>query len=118
MIATSDLEAIARSRLKEAKALLKSRHYDGAAYLCGYAIEVALKANEFFEKIKRIGSEIDAEVGGVVLFGVFKPAETPRWDVIISADWVDESEEIEGTLPLSILRPPVPLSIKPAPMRS
>jgi hypothetical protein len=46
--------------------------------------------NEFFEKIKSVGSEIDAEVGGVVLFGVFKPAETPRWDVIVSADWVDE----------------------------
>jgi hypothetical protein len=47
--------------------------------------------NEFFEKIKSIGSEIDAEVGGVALFGVFKPAETPqRWDVIVSADWVGE----------------------------
>ena len=43
MIARSDLEAIARSRLREAKALFKSRHYDGAAYLCGYAIELALK---------------------------------------------------------------------------
>src|SRR5947209_2028228 len=28
----------------EAKALFKSRHYDGAAYLCGYAVEIALKA--------------------------------------------------------------------------
>jgi hypothetical protein len=44
MIARSDLEAIARSRLREAKVLFKSRHYDGAAYLCGYAIELALKA--------------------------------------------------------------------------
>ena len=46
--------------------------------------------NELFEKIKSIGNEIDAEVGGVVLFGVFKRAETPGWDVIISADWVGE----------------------------
>jgi len=47
--------------------------------------------NEFFEKIKSIGKEIDTEVGGVVLFGVFKPAVAPqRWDVIVSADWVDE----------------------------
>jgi len=44
MIARSDLEAIARSRLREAKALFQSRHYDGAAYLCGYALELALKA--------------------------------------------------------------------------
>ena len=47
--------------------------------------------NEFFEKIKSIGKEIDTEVGGVVLFGVFKPADAPqRWDVIVSADWVGE----------------------------
>jgi hypothetical protein len=47
--------------------------------------------NQFFEKIKSIGNEIDTEVGGVVLFGVFKPAETPGWDVIVSADWVGEN---------------------------
>src|SRR2546425_1730576 len=47
--------------------------------------------NEFFEKIKGIGKEIDTEVGGVVLFGVFKPADAPQlWDVIVSADWVGE----------------------------
>ena len=34
--------------------------------------------NEFFEKIKSIGKEIDTEVGGVVLFGVFKPAVAPQ----------------------------------------
>jgi hypothetical protein len=44
MIARHDLAVIARSRLREAKALFKSRHYDGAAYLCGYAVEMALKA--------------------------------------------------------------------------
>src|SRR4051812_405717 len=43
MITRSDLAAIARSRVREAKTLFKSRHYDGAAYLCGYAIELALK---------------------------------------------------------------------------
>ena len=46
--------------------------------------------NEFFEKLKCVGREIEAEVGGVVLFGAFKPAERPRWDVVISADWVGE----------------------------
>src|SRR6266852_7070337 len=47
--------------------------------------------NAFFEKIKSIGREIEAEVGGVVLFGVFKPADAPQlWDVIVSADWVAE----------------------------
>jgi hypothetical protein len=48
--------------------------------------------NEFFKKISSIARDIDTEVGGVVLFGVFKPSETPqRWDVIVSADWVTES---------------------------
>ncbi len=44
MIPISDLEQIARSRLKEARILFRSRQYDGAAYLCGYAMELALKA--------------------------------------------------------------------------
>jgi len=43
MIARSDLAAIARSRLREARLLYKNSHYDGAAYLCGYAVELALK---------------------------------------------------------------------------
>jgi len=47
--------------------------------------------DEFFDKIKSIGSEIEEEVGGLVLFGVFKTADTPhRWDVLVSADWVGE----------------------------
>ena|SRR5713101_8145278 len=44
MIPTTDLEQVARSRLREARTLFGSRQYDGAAYLCGYAIELALKA--------------------------------------------------------------------------
>jgi hypothetical protein len=44
MIPISDLQQLARSRLKEARILFRSRQYDGAAYLCGYAMELALKA--------------------------------------------------------------------------
>src|SRR4051812_26713220 len=44
MIARSDLLRIAQARLKDAQALLESKRYDGAAYLCGYAIELKLKA--------------------------------------------------------------------------
>lgn len=35
---------LALLRLAEAKALLQSGHYPGAYYLCGYAVECALKA--------------------------------------------------------------------------
>lgn len=38
------LQELARLRLREAKALYKARLYDGAVYLAGYAVELALKA--------------------------------------------------------------------------
>ena len=40
----ADLQKLARTRIKEAKALLDIGHYDGAYYLAGYAVECALKA--------------------------------------------------------------------------
>jgi HEPN domain-containing protein len=39
-----DLQDLSRVRLKEAAALLKLGHFDGAYYLAGYAVECALKA--------------------------------------------------------------------------
>jgi HEPN domain len=44
MILTQDLKAIARARLRDAQALLRAKRFDGAFYLCGYAVELALKA--------------------------------------------------------------------------
>jgi hypothetical protein len=44
MIPVVELDRIAQARLDDAKALLAAGRYDGAAYLCGYAVEVALKA--------------------------------------------------------------------------
>lgn len=44
MISEADLRRIARSRLKDAQALLSKKRYAGATYLCGYAVELALKA--------------------------------------------------------------------------
>jgi hypothetical protein len=32
------------SRLKDAKALLAAKRYDGSVYLCGYSVEIGLKA--------------------------------------------------------------------------
>lgn len=40
----NDLKALARTRLREAKALLASGHFSGAYYLAGYVVECALKA--------------------------------------------------------------------------
>jgi hypothetical protein len=39
-----DLQKLARIRLKEARVLLQNKCFDGAYYLCGYALECAIKA--------------------------------------------------------------------------
>jgi HEPN domain-containing protein len=44
MILRSDLRKIARARLRDAEVLFRSRRYDGAIYLYGYAVEIALKS--------------------------------------------------------------------------
>ena len=44
MIPVAELDRIAKARLEDVKALLQAGRYDGATYLCGYAVEVALKA--------------------------------------------------------------------------
>jgi HEPN domain-containing protein len=38
------LRKIARARLRDAAVLAGGRRYDGAVYLCGYVVELALKA--------------------------------------------------------------------------
>lgn len=44
MIEKKEIKKIARARLKDAEALVAARRYEGAIYLCGYAIELGLKA--------------------------------------------------------------------------
>jgi len=44
MIKAAELRKTARARLADANALLESRRYDAAVYICGYAVEIALKA--------------------------------------------------------------------------
>ena len=44
MILTSELNKIALARLADAEVLYKGKRFDGAVYLCGYAVELTLKA--------------------------------------------------------------------------
>ncbi|NQS98457.1 MAG: HEPN domain-containing protein [candidate division Zixibacteria bacterium] len=37
------MRKIARARLKDSETLFQNKRYNGAIYLCGYAIEIALK---------------------------------------------------------------------------
>jgi hypothetical protein len=44
MLTLGDMRELARARVSEAVLLIRSGHYDTAFYLCGYAVEVSLKA--------------------------------------------------------------------------
>ena len=39
-----EIEVIVQARLKDAQVLFEASRYDGSVYLCGYAIELGLKA--------------------------------------------------------------------------
>ncbi len=44
MISHTELKRIARVRLRDARLLFRQRCYDSAMYLCGYSVEIGLKA--------------------------------------------------------------------------
>lgn len=44
MLSYNDLKQIAETRLSEARVLFEHHYFDGAAYLCGYVLEAAIKA--------------------------------------------------------------------------
>jgi HEPN domain-containing protein len=44
MTAAAEVRRVAQARLEDAKVLLAGKRYDGAIYLCGYAVELGLKA--------------------------------------------------------------------------
>ena len=44
MTSFRDLKSVSRGRLKDAQVLERDGRFDGAFYICGYAVEIALKA--------------------------------------------------------------------------
>ena len=44
MLDQKDMKDLAKARHKDARVLLRGKRYEGAIYLCGYAVELALKA--------------------------------------------------------------------------
>ena len=44
MISVQELKKIASARIEDAEALYQNKRFDGAVYLCGYAVELTLKA--------------------------------------------------------------------------
>ncbi len=43
MLKKLDIQRIVYARLKDAEVLFEAQRYDGAVYLCGYAVELGLK---------------------------------------------------------------------------
>ena len=44
MLPAAEVKRLASARLRDARALLAAGRYDGAVYMCGYSVELALKA--------------------------------------------------------------------------
>ena len=44
MLPAAQVKQLASARLQDARALLAAGRYDGAVYMCGYTVELALKA--------------------------------------------------------------------------
>lgn len=109
MITRTELKKIAKTRLKDAKILFNNRRYDGSIYLCGYAIELALKAiicknldlkgmpstsTEFdtivetIKKMKTHNLELLLQLTGTQILGQVKsdPVYFTEWSSIISWD--------------------------------
>jgi hypothetical protein len=101
MIPSADLKVIARARLRDAKVLLKGKRLDGAVYLCGYAVEMALKSricrtlkwSEFpetsaefkgLQSIKTHDLEILLRLSGVQ--GRIRGKHLPEWSIVLEWD--------------------------------
>ncbi len=70
MLLTQEILRIAAARLKDAEVLHSAKRYDGASYLCGYAIELALKAR-ICKTLKWPGyPETGSEFSGLASFKV------------------------------------------------
>lgn len=104
MISIAVLRAISDARLEDAFVLLANDRLDGAAYLCGYAIELALKA--------RICSTLNwkgfPETGGE--FENFKSFKTHKLDVLLALSGQEQrikTEQISGWSAISTWDPEV-----------
>ncbi len=65
MLAAIEVKRLATARLRDAEALHAAGRYDGAVYMCGYSVELALKAR-ICRTLKWSGfPEKDAEFKGL-----------------------------------------------------
>lgn len=84
MLSRQELKQIARARLKDSEVLLGAQRYDGASYLCGYAVEIALKA-KICETLKWKGFPSTNKE-----FESYHSFRTHSLDVLLSLSGVEE----------------------------
>jgi hypothetical protein len=106
----NDLRRLARIRIKEARVLLREKCYDGAYYLCGYAVECGLKAciakatrRSEFPDLDKVKASYTHDLFALVKQAGLKPAlETEEsgdsdfslyW--AIAKDWSEKARYIE-----------------------
>lgn len=83
MIDKREIKKIARARLRDAEVLVAGRRYEGAIYLCGYAVELGLKAR-ICKTLKWEGWPEGNEFSGI---GGFK---THKLDVLLHLSGIEE----------------------------
>ena len=104
MITPADLHRTAREYLRAAKLLRTRSSYDAAVYLCGYAVEIALKAricktlkwtdgfpesaSEFRLKANLKTHDLEALLSFTAVQDKIKPAHLRAWSLV--NEWTPE----------------------------
>ncbi len=84
MIDRKELKKISKARLRDAEVLSVGNRYDGAVYICGYAVEIALK-EKICKTLKWVGFP---ETG--VEFKPLRSFKTHNLDVLLSLSGAEE----------------------------
>jgi HEPN domain-containing protein len=112
MVTRRELQSLAQLRLREAEVLFAAGFFDGCAYLCGYVVELALKAricatlglNDYPEKGSRMKDafrthdfdDLKLLAGMEHEFSASRPVLLANWS--IASKWKPERRyEPEGT---------------------
>ena len=85
MISLNELRNLSKDRVKDAEALIQAKRYDGAYYLCGYAIEMGLK-----RRICKTLRWKKGYPGSDKEFGQLKSFKTHDLDVLLGLSGIEE----------------------------
>ena len=99
-LTADDLDALAAARLGDAATLFLGSRYDGARYVCGYAIELKLKARicrahgwKAYPPIPALGAALKTHnLEALLLLSTLEPKILPDYDAFwgVVASWSPE----------------------------